>query len=184
MSNTAPHASVRHSTFKKPLATRIHAIELEATMLCVGRREVNRRYESGPGETMPSPCETADSDMQKGTCISRLLHCFLSDLVTVCQCSNNQSPMATNSRLLLGVLYTLLSNYAIAQTTTALPPAQIYANGQFHSPDTAKTQVFTIGSTMTISWGTVFKSVDIYLVSGQTTVMGTLQSRELFGRCF
>jgi hypothetical protein len=82
--------------------------------------------------------------------------------------------MATNSRLLLGALYTLLSRHAIAQTTTALPPAQTYANGKFHSPDTAKTQVFTIGSTMTISWDTVFTSVDIYLVSGQTTVMGKL----------
>jgi hypothetical protein len=90
--------------------------------------------------------------------------------------------MAANSGLLLGALYTLLTSHAIAQTTTALPPAQTYANGQFYSPDTAKTQVFTSGSTMTISWDTVFKSVDIYLVSGQTTVMGKLQSKELFGR--
>jgi hypothetical protein len=85
--------------------------------------------------------------------------------------------MAANSRLLLGALYTLLSGHAIAQTTTALPPPPTYANGQFYSPDTEKTQIFTAGSTMTMSWGTVFKSVDIYLVSGQTTVMGKLQSK-------
>jgi hypothetical protein len=89
--------------------------------------------------------------------------------------------MATKSRLLLGALYTLLSSHAIAQTITALPPPQTYANGRFYSPDTEKTQTFSIGSTMTISWGTVFKSVDIYLVSGQTTMMGTLQRKELFG---
>jgi hypothetical protein len=48
MSNTAPHASIRHSISEEPLATQIYALEVEAAMLCVDYRDVTAQMRLGP----------------------------------------------------------------------------------------------------------------------------------------
>ncbi|KAM0724167.1 hypothetical protein Q7P37_000049 [Cladosporium fusiforme] len=63
----------------------------------------------------------------------------------------------------LNIIQTLWCIHAVAQTTSLPPPAQ-YTEGHFTDPNTTVTQIYSAGSSMIVSWETVFQSTTIYLI--------------------
>ena len=68
--------------------------------------------------------------------------------------------------VILSGLSLVYAPLAETQSTSYLPPPPLYDDGRFLSPDTSRTQIFSEGSTMNVSWTTRFPSVHLYLLSG------------------
>lgn len=66
----------------------------------------------------------------------------------------------------LVTIKTLWGIHAAAQTTT-LPPPHQYSEGRFVNPNNTVTQIYTAGSSMIVSWESIFESTTIYLIFGE-----------------
>lgn len=71
--------------------------------------------------------------------------------------------MAPKIGILLATLFSWYGDVS-AQTFGDLPQAAHYQDGVFTSPNTVVRQVFDVRSIMTISWESIFASVDINLI--------------------
>lgn len=60
----------------------------------------------------------------------------------------------------------LLMAIARGQTTTRLPAAPSYSDGVFSSPNTFNTQIIDQGTELNVTWTTIYKSVNLYLIFG------------------
>lgn len=62
----------------------------------------------------------------------------------------------------------MLSFVQTAAQTTTLPPPHMYSEGRFTNPNTSSMQIFSAGSTMIVSWESIFESANIYLIFGES----------------
>ena len=112
-----------------------------------------------------------------------LLRCLIIlGLGSLAACQSSSSYAASSSSVPVSSVAS--SSYAPGVTHT-LPPPPDYDDGEFINPDTSKTQAFTVGSTMNVSWTTKYPSINLYLIYGQdyaspTTCTSKLKSLDLF----
>ncbi|KAM0717482.1 hypothetical protein Q7P37_007334 [Cladosporium fusiforme] len=117
-----------------------------------GNRNARSLQDSAPG-TRDGICHFSVFVLHRGILTELALHTFL-------RFTTRKAAMA----YLLAILYVLCIQYSSAQTTTRLPPPPKYNGGIFNTPDTAKTQQFSLGSTMNVSWSTQYPSINLYLI--------------------